>query len=130
LRNSVPQRPNADAASFGRRLTETEKGAPERGSLPYPARYAFSAFRERTARRTARHIEGSVLRSKRAGDCGACRPVTADQFVEWVFLADGMNPNVRPEKWQRIKDAIRAAFIEHMGGEIADAKALRWSDCG
>lgn len=27
-------------------------------------------------------------------------PVTADQFVEWVFLADGMNPNVDPEKWQ------------------------------
>ncbi len=24
-------------------------------------------------------------------------PVTADQFVEWVFLADNMNPNVQPE---------------------------------
>jgi hypothetical protein len=54
-------------------------------------------------------------------------PVTADQFVEWVFLADNLNPNVEPERWQRHKDAIRAAFIEHLGGEVADAKQLRES---
>jgi hypothetical protein len=59
----------------------------------------------------------------------AAGPVTADQFVEWVFLADGMNPNVKPEKWRPLKDAIRAAFVEHMCGELADAKALRWSGC-
>lgn len=53
-------------------------------------------------------------------------PVTADQFVEWVFLADNMNPNVEPERWQRHKDAIRAAFVEQMGGDVADAKDLRW----
>jgi hypothetical protein len=53
-------------------------------------------------------------------------PVTADQFVEWVFLADNMNPNVEPERWQRHKEAIRVAFVEHMGGDVADAKDLRW----
>ena len=53
-------------------------------------------------------------------------PVTADQFVEWVFLADGMNPNAEPEKWQRHKAAIRAAFIKYMGSEIVDAAQLQW----
>lgn len=57
-------------------------------------------------------------------------PVTADQFVEWVFLADNMNPNSDLAKWQRHKDALRAAFVEHMGGEIVDAVRLRWSNNG
>lgn len=57
-------------------------------------------------------------------------PVTADQFVDWVFLAEGLNPNSEPEKWQTHKDAIRAAFVAHMGGETADARALRWSSEG
>jgi len=30
--------------------------------------------------------------------------------------------------WQRAKAAIRAAFIEHMGAEVADAAALRWPE--
>jgi hypothetical protein len=54
--------------------------------------------------------------------------VTADQFVEWVFLADDMNPNSDPGQWNRHKAAIRAAFIQHMGGEVVDASRLRWSD--
>lgn len=54
-------------------------------------------------------------------------PVTADQFVEWVFLAENINPNAEPERWQRHKDAIRAAFVEHMGGDAVDSSALRWS---
>jgi hypothetical protein len=52
-------------------------------------------------------------------------PVHADQFVEWVFLADNMNPNSRLERWQPLKDAIRAAFIKYMGGEVVDATRLR-----
>jgi hypothetical protein len=55
-------------------------------------------------------------------------PVTADQFVEWVFLADRENPNVEPDRKQHCKDAIRAAFVAHMGGEMVDAERLRWSD--
>lgn len=54
-------------------------------------------------------------------------PVSADQFVEWVFLADNLNPNGDPLRWQRQKEAIRAAFIEHMGGETIDARLLRWN---
>lgn len=54
--------------------------------------------------------------------------VTADQFVEWVCLASA--PEVRgPEpRWQRARTEIRAAFIEHMGGETVDASALVWAD--
>lgn len=55
-------------------------------------------------------------------------PVTADQFVDWVFLADNLNPNSQPERWRRHKDAIRAAFVHHMGSEVVDARQLRWSD--
>jgi hypothetical protein len=54
-------------------------------------------------------------------------PVTADQFVEWAFLANNQNPNSEPEKWQRIKDSLRALFVEHMGGEVVDAQRLRRS---
>ena len=54
-------------------------------------------------------------------------PVTADQFVEWVFLADNLNPNSDPERWARQKQAIRAAFVTHMGGEVVDARQLQWS---
>lgn len=53
-------------------------------------------------------------------------PVTADQFVEWVFLADDMNPDEEPERWQRCKHAIRGAFVKHMGAEIVDATRLRY----
>lgn len=55
-------------------------------------------------------------------------PVTADQFVEWVFLADRENPNVDLGRMQRHKDALRAAFVQHMGGEVVEARRLRWGD--
>jgi len=55
-------------------------------------------------------------------------PVSADQFVEWVFLADNLNPNLNPERWERQKRAIREAFIRHMGAEVVDARHLCWSD--
>jgi hypothetical protein len=54
-------------------------------------------------------------------------PVTADQFVEWVFLAENMNPNNDLERWQKHKDNIRAAFVRHMGAEMVDARRLRYS---
>lgn len=53
--------------------------------------------------------------------------VTADQFVDWLFRAEGMDPNSKPEQWRRHKEALKAAFIKHMGSDIVDAKALRWS---
>lgn len=54
-------------------------------------------------------------------------PVHADQFVEWLLLADNVNPNL--PKYDRHKTALRAAFVTHMGGEVVDAALLRWSDC-
>jgi len=54
--------------------------------------------------------------------------VTADQFVEWVFLADNMNPNSDIEIWQKHKDAIRTAFVKHLGGDVVDASQLKWSE--
>ena len=55
-------------------------------------------------------------------------PVTADQFVEWLFLADNQNPNHEPDRWRRHKEALRAAFIRHMAAETVDARLLRWSN--
>lgn len=54
--------------------------------------------------------------------------VTADAFVDMVFLGDGMDPAHGPERWQHIKAQIRAAFVTHMGAEAVDARLLRWSD--
>ena len=53
-------------------------------------------------------------------------PVTADQFVEWVFLADDMNPLSERKNWRDLKDKIRLAFVRHMGAEKVDATLLKW----
>jgi hypothetical protein len=53
--------------------------------------------------------------------------VTADQFVEWVFLASYEDARQPKPMWQRARVAIRAAFVQHMGGETVDAAALRWA---
>ena len=52
--------------------------------------------------------------------------VSADQFVEWVFLADGMDPSHDHVRWRDIKALIRSAFIQRMGGETVEASALRY----
>lgn len=52
--------------------------------------------------------------------------VHADQFVEWVFLADDQNPNSDLEKWQQCKNEIRQAFIECMGSATVDVKLLQY----
>lgn len=57
-------------------------------------------------------------------------PVTAEQFVEWVFLADDMNPNVEPKRWSDLKEKVKLAFVRFMGGEIVDAELLQWSNSG
>jgi hypothetical protein len=54
-------------------------------------------------------------------------PVHATQFVEWLLLADDVNPNL--SKYERHKAALFASFVTHMGGEVVDASLLRWSDC-
>jgi len=52
-------------------------------------------------------------------------PVTAEQFVEWLFIAEGVDPHAEPDKWNRHKAGLRKAFIQHMGAEIVDASALK-----
>lgn len=54
-------------------------------------------------------------------------PVRASQFVEWLILADNLNPNL--SDYDRQKAALTEAFVTHMGGEIVDAALLRWNDC-
>jgi hypothetical protein len=54
--------------------------------------------------------------------------VTADQFVDWVFLASAEEARDGTPKWQRARAAIRTAFVTHMGGEVVDAAAFRWDE--
>ena len=52
--------------------------------------------------------------------------VSADQFVEWLFEADGYDPADRPDQTARFRDDLREVFIEHMGAEQVDASLLKW----
>lgn len=54
-------------------------------------------------------------------------PVHAAQFVEWLLLADDVNPNL--PKYDRHKAALLTSFVKNMGGEVVDASLLRWSHC-
>jgi hypothetical protein len=49
-------------------------------------------------------------------------PVTADQFVEWVFLAEGLDLVGSSHA-----DQMRKAFIEFMGSYVVDAEMLQYS---
>ena len=53
--------------------------------------------------------------------------VRSAQFVEWLLLADNVNPN--DPKFYRHKAALEAAFVTHMGSDVVEAWRLRWSDC-
>lgn len=49
--------------------------------------------------------------------------VTVDQFIGWVFEAQGAD--IKARKWERHKAALREAFIALMGAEAVDAELLR-----
>lgn len=53
--------------------------------------------------------------------------VSADQFVSWLFAADGVDPEEDLAKWQSHYDGLRDAFVRHMGAEKAEVERLRWS---
>jgi hypothetical protein len=53
--------------------------------------------------------------------------VSAAQFVNWLFLADEVDPNAEPEKWQSHKDGLLAAFVRHMGADEVEAFRLKWN---
>jgi hypothetical protein len=70
-------------------------------------------------------VEGTLLHvTKFIPDEGS---VSADQFIEWLFQAERDDPDSRPDKSRAIKDKLHAAFVRHMGSEVVDAKALRWT---
>ena len=48
--------------------------------------------------------------------------VTADQFAELTFVADGIDPSNDP---RQLKAAIRAAFVNFMGSQTVEATTLR-----
>jgi hypothetical protein len=52
--------------------------------------------------------------------------VTADQFVEWLMLADGVDLNkVGSSQLKRWRRELNAVFVKHMGAEVVDAAQLR-----
>ena len=51
--------------------------------------------------------------------------VTAEQFVDWLFRAEGIAPDAEPAKWRPHKEGLRNAFILHMGGDAVDAQRLK-----
>jgi hypothetical protein len=53
--------------------------------------------------------------------------VTADQFVELVFLAEYENESERMSpRWDRHRQRIRDYFIEHIGSDVVDVGQLKW----
>lgn len=54
-------------------------------------------------------------------------PVTADQFIDWLFNAEGITDTAAPGRLQDHRAALRAAFVRHMGSDLVDAGALKWS---
>ncbi len=54
--------------------------------------------------------------------------VTADQFVDWLFMAEGLDPEARPEYYAAHKKSLRAAFVRHMGNDVVEAGTLKGTD--
>ena len=54
--------------------------------------------------------------------------VTVDQFVGWMFEADGVDPSEDLPKWQKHIDGLRDAFIRHMDSSSFDVERLAWFD--
>jgi hypothetical protein len=54
-------------------------------------------------------------------------PVSADQFVEWLFAADGYDPQLEPaDRVAKFRADLRTLFISVMGAELVDARQLKW----
>lgn len=52
--------------------------------------------------------------------------VTADQFVDWLFQAEGVGPTADPQRLEKHRKILRDAFVLHMGSETVDAASLKW----
>jgi len=53
-------------------------------------------------------------------------PVTVDQFVHWVLIAEGWDDTEFPERNKRWRRELQAAFVKHMGADVVDASRLRY----
>ena len=51
-------------------------------------------------------------------------PVSADQFVDWLFLAEGYEQSLEP-KSKIHRRTLREAFVRYMGSNIVDASELK-----
>ena len=56
----------------------------------------------------------------------ATGPVSSEQFVERVFLADGMSDGFKSTGARGHRKSLMAIFVKHMGAEIVDAERLRY----
>lgn len=52
--------------------------------------------------------------------------VTADQFVEWVLRAEGVDAALAQPKRHPHWNDLRRLFVKHMGAETVPASWLSW----
>jgi hypothetical protein len=64
---------------------------------------------------TARHVSDYIP---------AAGMVTANQFADWLFEAEGYDPSTGAHA-ERHRRGIISVFIQHMGGEAVEATRLR-----
>lgn len=50
--------------------------------------------------------------------------VTAEQFVDWLFMAEGDQTLGRPSS-MLMREKIRSCFIGYMGSDVINARKLR-----
>ncbi|MEO0551146.1 MAG: hypothetical protein AAFZ91_14590 [Pseudomonadota bacterium] len=53
-------------------------------------------------------------------------PVTADEFVDWLIKADGLDPGEGSSQVKRWKSKLKVIFIKHMGSDCIEASTLAW----
>jgi hypothetical protein len=52
-------------------------------------------------------------------------PVSADQFVRWLIMADGLDPDQPTSEIRRSIPLLKAVFVKHMAADVVDASNLR-----
>jgi hypothetical protein len=52
-------------------------------------------------------------------------PVSADQFVRWLIIADGLDPDQPTSEIRRSIHRLKGVFVKHMGADVVDASNLR-----
>jgi hypothetical protein len=131
---------NGEAGGLGaRRIQPTDCAATAAGPCVLALPVACDFLDGMTVNTRYNALMGEVC--VRYGFCGSCvdgtpshvgdlipssGPVTADQFVDWLVIADGLDLTSFSEHRKPLKRQLRAAFIKHMGAEVVDASDLQW----